>query len=87
MPVDMYNFTICHVIKNDIFPIIILLFTYFYFSFPALHQLLRWFQLQQGQVLLLFCPSDVAIVVDAMPSHLAIYYLGSGLLTLSFCRT
>ena len=61
-------------------------FCFFFSSFPVLHQLQSWSQLQQNPVSLQFLPHDVVIATDVMPNQWAFYFQGSGL-HLSFSCT
>ena len=51
----------------------------FIFSLSSLHQLEWLAHLQQSPVPLQFPLPDVVIVIDAMPTHWAVYFQGSGL--------
>ena len=73
---------LCHVIQHNMstvyhFPTY--LFSPVHFSFSALCQLERLSHLQQSQVPLQFPLPDVVIATDAMPTHWAFYFQGSGL--------
>ena len=50
------------------------------FSLSSLHQLEQLVHLQQSPVPLQFPLPDVVIGTDAMPTHWAFYFQGSGLL-------
>ena len=55
------------------------LFSSVHFSFSALHQLEQLSHLQQSPVPMQFPLPDVVIAIDAMPTHWAFYFQGSGL--------
>ena len=55
------------------------LFSWVQFSLSLLHQLEWLSQLQQSPVPLQFPLPDVVIATDAMPTHWAFYFQGSGL--------
>ena len=72
----------CHVIQSHMLTVYhsrTHLFSPVHFSFSALHQLEQLSHLQQSPVPLQFALPDVVIAIDAMPSHLAFYFQGSGL--------
>ena len=55
------------------------LFSYVHFFLPSLHQLEWLAHLQQSPVPLQYPLPDVVIATDAMPTHWAFYFQGSGL--------
>ena len=55
------------------------LFSHVHFSLSSLHQLEQLAHLQQSPVPLQFPLPDVVIATDAMPTHWAFYFQGSGL--------
>ena len=80
---------LCHVIQSEILNVYYSsphLFCSFHLSLPALHQLWRLSQLQKIPVLLWFFLPHVDITTDAMLSHWAFYFHGSGV-PLSCCHT
>ena len=81
---DIHNFTIYHVIQNDVFIIIIILLTCLILPFQALCHLLRLSQLQKCPVSIWFTFPDVVITMDAMPWNWPSYLLCSDF-PLSFC--
>ena len=73
---------LCHVIQRDMLTVYhspIHLVSPVYFSFSALYQLEQLSHLQHTQVPLQFPLPDVVIATDAMPTHWAFYFQGSGL--------
>ena len=73
---------LCCVIQSDMLTVYLSpthLFSPVHFSFSALHQLKWLSHLQQSPVPLQFPLPDVVIATDAMPTHWAFYFQGSGL--------
>ena len=76
---------LCHVIQSDILCVYhspTQLFLCVHFSLPSLCQQEWLAHLQQSLVPLQFPLPDVVIATDAMPTHWAFYFQGSGLLLL-----
>ena len=73
---------ICHVIQSDmvcVYHSLTQLFSHVHFSLSSLHQLECLAHLQQSPIPLQFPLPDVVIATDAMPTHWAFYFQGSGL--------
>ena len=73
---------LCCVIQNDMLTVYhsaAHLFSSVHFSFSAVHQLERLSHLQQNPVPLQFPLPDVVIGKDAVPTHWALHFQGSGL--------
>ena len=73
---------LCCVIQSDMLHVYnspTHLFSHVHFSLSSLHQLEQLFHLQQSPVPLQFPLHDVVIATDAMPTHWAFYFQGSGL--------
>ena len=73
---------LCYVIQSDMLTVYhspTHLFSHVHFSLSSLHQLEQLSHLQQIPVPLQFSLPDVAIATDAMPTHWAFYFQGSGL--------
>ena len=73
---------LCHVIQSDMLHVYhspTHLFSHVHFPLSTLHQLEQLSDLQQSLVPLPFPLPDVVIANDAMPSHWAFYFQGSGL--------
>ena len=73
---------LCHVIQSDMLCVYhspTYLFLQVHFSLSSLCQLEWLAHLQQSPVLLQFPLPDVVIATDAMPTHWAFYFQGSGL--------
>ena len=73
---------LCHVIQSDMLTVYqspTHLFSPVHFSFSSLCQLEQLSHLQQSPVPLQFPLPDVVIATDAMPTHWAFYFQGSGL--------
>ena len=73
---------LCHVIQSDMLHVYhspTHLFSQVHFSLSLLHQLEQLSHLQQTPVPLQFPLPDEVIVTDAMPTHSACYFQGSGL--------
>ena len=73
---------LCHVIQSDMLSVYhspTQLFLHVYFSLSSLHQLEWLAKLQQSPVPLQFPLPDVVIATDAIPTHWAFYFQGSGL--------
>ena len=73
---------LCWVIQSDMLHVYHFpnhLFSHVHFSLHSLHQLELLSHLQQSPVPLQFPLPHVVIATDAMPTHLAVYFQGSGL--------
>ena len=72
----------CCIIQSDILHVYHSpnqLFSHIHFALSLLHQLEQLLHLQQSPVPLQFPLPDVVIATDAMPTHWAFYFQGSGL--------
>ena len=73
---------LCHVIQSDMLHVYhspTQLFLHVHFSLSSLHQLEWLAHLQQSPIPLQFLLPYVVIATDAMPTHWAFYFQGSGL--------
>ena len=73
---------LCHAIQSDMLHVYhspFQLFSCVHLSLSSLHQLEWLAHLQQSPVLLQFPLPDVVIATDAIPTHWAFYFQGSGL--------
>ena len=73
---------LCCVIQGDMVSVYhspTQLFSHVHFSISSLCQLEQLANLQQSPIPLQFPLSDVVIATDAMPTHWAFYFQGSGL--------